>query len=145
MSVDLGEAGHPAPHRGNISGWLLLLALSVPPIAWWLQGVFNAYVSGYACYPGNVPLASPQYPGLMWSVLIVLSVLALAACASSFLLAVRAWMRTRVEMQGSGNATIEVGEGRTRFLALSGMLVSGLFFAAVVFNIFGLIFVSPCG
>jgi hypothetical protein len=48
-------------------------------------------------------------------------------------------------MRGTGNAVLEIGEGRTRFLALSGMLASGLFFAAVVFNVIGLIFVPPCG
>jgi hypothetical protein len=145
MNIDLGATGHPAPHRRNVSGWTLLFALSAPPVIWWLQSVMNYYVSGYACYPGNTPLRSPQFAGLMWSVLVALTVLALAVSAFSFLLSCRAWIRTREEMDGSGHDMVEVGEGRTRFLALSGILVSGLFFAAVIFNIGGLIFVPPCG
>jgi hypothetical protein len=145
MSIDLGEAGHPAPHRHNVSGWTLLFALSGPPLIWWLQSVMNYYVSGYACYPRNTPLSSPQSAGLMWSVLVVLTALALAVSAISLLLSYRAWSRTREEMHGSGHDTMEVGEGRTRFLALSGMLTSALFFAAVVFNIGALVFVPPCG
>ena len=145
MSIDLGAAGHPAPHRHNVSGWLLLIVLAAPAVTWWLQSVFNYYVSGYACFPHDAPLESARFPALMWSVLVGLTLVALAVSITSFLLSYRAWDRTRGEMQGSGNDIVEVGEGRTRFLALSGMLVSGLFVAAVVFNTLGLIFLRPCG
>jgi hypothetical protein len=57
----------------------------------------------------------------------------------------RVWQRTANEHQGSHHELLEVGEGRTRFMAMSGLIVSSIFLLNVLLNTVSFLFTAPCG
>ena len=100
--------------------------------------------NSHACYPQDVPLRTPfiAHVSLILAVIgIVAIVIALAAVAVS----VRNWRATREEKGGGHHTLLDTGDGRTRFMALAGALVSGVFFFNCVLNAAALLFVTSCG
>ncbi|MBX6322834.1 MAG: hypothetical protein IRY94_13475 [Rhodospirillaceae bacterium] len=63
------------------------------------------------------------------------NLIALAASVAAGLVAWRCWHLVREEARGHGGRLVEAGEGRTRFLAACGMMLSAAFFAASAFNL----------
>ena len=63
----------------------------------------------------------------------VASLIAIVISVASGATAVRSWLRTRDESAGSGHHLVDAGEGRTRFLAMFGILTSLLFLIATLF------------
>ena len=61
------------------------------------------------------------------------------------LLAYRNWRLSCDEFDGSAGELVELGEGRTRFLALWGLLVSILICVAAAFDLSFLLVVPLCG
>jgi hypothetical protein len=138
------STGHPAPHRHNVPLVVLVFCLAAAPLAWLAQTSLNYLVASRACYPFDARKLQVVIDGL-WPVLTVATLVALAIGIIAAMVSWRAWRATREEHPGGGHEAIEVAEGRTRFLALSGMMLSVLFVAAVLFNAVGLFVVPPCG
>jgi len=138
------SVGHPAPHRHNVPLAALIFGLAAAPVAWITQTSLNYLVASRACYPFEARKLQVVVDGL-WPMLISATVVALIIGILAGLVSWRAWRATREEHHGGGHQAIEVAEGRTRFLALSGMMISALFVAAVLFNVVGLFIVPPCG
>lgn len=128
-------AGDPAPHRQRAPLAGQVLGLVAGPLAWGLQLVVGYGLSGRACFPGDHPVASiaPGW-GWTWAACLVFNLLALGACGGAGLVSLRLWRATRHEAKGHVKATVDVGEGRTRFSALCGALTSCGFALAVLFN-----------
>lgn len=82
----------------------------------------------------------PALRPLLWGI----DVVAIAIGIAAGLVAWRSWHRTRQEAQGGAHTLIDAGEGRTRFLALCGMLASGGFLLALAFASLGLSMVPAC-
>ncbi|CCD95742.1 conserved membrane hypothetical protein [Bradyrhizobium sp. ORS 375] len=122
--------GHPAPHRHRFGMVGLLAALFAPPIGWSLHLISNYALASHACYPIDVP-KSPVRPDLLWGGLIAIDAFSLVVSAASAFVAYSAWRASRQEMAEHRSQMIEAGEGRTRFLAAWGLLISALFFIAV--------------
>lgn len=137
---------HPAPHRDRVPTWALLVCLAAGPAAWSTQLILGYGLSSYACFPDGEPFLRSPPPGWSgeqaWLLLLNLVCLALTCAALAFDL--RAWRRTRDEKRGGAGWLLEVGEGRSRFLALAGMLACGVFAAAIVFNTINLLAVPAC-
>jgi hypothetical protein len=83
----------------------------------------------------------------------LVSLLALIVCALAVAVAVRCWTRTRHEHHeaaGRGaehaapTALMETGEGRTRFMALAGVIASTTFLLVVLIHTASVILVQPC-
>lgn len=55
-----------------------------------------------------------------------------------------AWRRSHAEQAGGGERTLEVGEGRTRFLALCGIVTSFGFLIGIAFALLPLVMVPLC-
>jgi hypothetical protein len=91
-----------------------------------------------------VPLAVPIWSNL-GTVAAAVEAASLAICLAAGGLAWRNWRRTRDEKPGSAHQLIASGDGRTRFLAMAGMLVSALFLIAIAFAALNLVAVPPCG
>lgn len=138
------STGHPAPHRHNVQLSVLIFGLAAAPLAWLAQTSLNYLVASRACYPFEARKLQVVVDGL-WPVLIIATVVALAVGIVAAMVSWRAWSATREEHHGGSHPAIEVAEGRTRFLALAGVMISGLFVAAVLFNAVGLFLVPPCG
>jgi hypothetical protein len=146
-------AGHPAPQRERSSPAALWFGLLGAPAAWSVQTLVNLPVASHSCFPRIYPLATPAFGGTRGIVLLV-SLAALATCSAAAVVAWRSWQRTREEQQEgsgrgrehqSGAALLETGEGRTRFMALAGVMTSVVFFLVSAAHAATLLFVSPCG
>lgn len=142
-STAAGEAaGHPAPARDQVGALPLLYGLLAAPAAAGLETLIGTGVVGRACLPTDHPLATPRFPTepIVWTVHLV----ALVAGLAAILVSLQAWRRTRDERDGGREAMLEIGEGRTRFLAMVAVLTSIGFTVLIVFNTVGLVALAPC-
>jgi hypothetical protein len=130
-SPSIAKAHHPAPHRGRVSLVTLLFGVFAAPVAWNLQLLFEAAISGHVCYPKDTPLSGVGAGAHGWALGIDVLCLILALVALG--VSLRSWREVRAEKRGSGHHLLDAGEGRTRFLAMLGILNSCLFLLAILF------------
>jgi hypothetical protein len=141
----LSETQHPAPQRGNVSTVALLGALFAGPVVWGLQLIINYSLAAHACYPGDMPLhdVAPGFHSARTIILLV-NLLALALVLAGTGLSYKHWRATRAEQRGDAEHAIEAGEGRTRFLALWGVMAGLGFFIGILFDTLALLMVPTC-
>lgn len=130
-----GVPGHAAPHRDLVPIGVLWFALFGAPAAWAAQLISNYALMSHFCYPTDTPLAAPTFGGVR-VLSIVLDVVLLLVAVAALASAIGAWVRTRHEtrvLKGPEHEeAAEIGEGRTRFMAMSGILVSGIFVYGII-------------
>ena len=145
-------AGHPAPARGHVTPRALWFGLFGAPAAWSVQTLVDLPLVAHSCFPRLYPLRSPLLGGLR-GIAFVVGLAAVAVCVAATAVAWQSWRRTRGEHQeGSGrgrehapsSALLETGEGRTRFMALSGVLAGVTFLIASVAQTATILLVGPC-
>ena len=134
---------HPSPQRERVGRFAIWFAIAAAPLAWNLQLLFNVGLSSYGCFPHDEPRARPLWAHLP-SAVGAIEVAAFVVCVVAALVAWRNWHRTRTERPGSAHRVLEAGDGRTRFMALVGLLTSGLFGLAVILAAIVLALVPPC-
>lgn len=135
---------HPSPQRsrvGRVATWFALLGAA---LAWSLQELINVSLAGHACYPHDLPLAAPLWPDLV-VIAAWVEAAAILICIAAGVVGFLNWRRSRGEKPGGAHEVLGGGDGRTRFLAMSSMLTSGLFLVATVFATLYLAVVTPCG
>lgn len=130
---------HPAPHRQRVGMLALGFGIVGAPLAWNIELLAGTALSGHQCFPRYMPLAVPLWTGT-WGFLLAMSVVAIVIAIAAGLVAWRSWRRTRDEKPGS----VHGGEGRTRFMAMCGLLCSGLFMVALVFTLAAILLVPLC-
>jgi hypothetical protein len=113
------------------------------PTAWSVQQLVNAPLFAHGCYPKDVPITAPIW-GNAGVVALAVELVAIIVCVLAGLVAWRSWGRTRGEKEGSGHHLMESGDGRSRFMAMVGLICSGLFLLATVFATGILYMVQPC-
>ncbi|URD61847.1 hypothetical protein M8312_04865 [Sphingomonas sp. KRR8] len=89
---------------------------------------------------GRMPEVVPS----LWLLLLLLNVVCIAAAICGMMLALRSWRKTRHEGRGGGHHLLDVGEGRTRFSALSAAIVSGIFLFAILAEFGALLILQRC-
>lgn len=136
-------AAHPSPHRTKTGLANLLYSLIAGPMAWATSQIVNSALAQEACFPGTQPLAAPAFDGVH-SLQTAILVGAFAVSISAAAVALGAWRATRAEQPGDQHALLSSGEGRSRFMALAGLLTSLGFMIASLFSIPALIFVPVC-
>ncbi len=134
---------HPSEGRRQTKLWRLLYGLIAPPSAWIAAQIFCSTLANQACHPKYEPLSSPAISGGPLAHGLALGLAALV-CVSGVLVAHEAWRGTRAEHRGGSQTLLEVGEGRSRFMALVGLLTSLGFLVAVGFSIPAAVFVPLC-
>ncbi|MGZ5849559.1 MAG: hypothetical protein ACXWJN_03090 [Methyloceanibacter sp.] len=141
----IATIAHPAPHRDRVTLVELAFALAAAPLAWGAQLVIGYGVASHVCFAGSAPRAVP--PSWLGAVLLLLVVelIAFVIAAVGAAVAYRLWHATRTEDSGDTHEMVEAGRGRTRFLALWGLMTSLGFAGAVVFSLVGLFEVPLCG
>lgn len=121
-------------------------SLIAGPTAWIAQLVFGYGLSSLACFPHDVPYRQSPPPG--WSVEPALLAAVSAACLAAAILggatALVHWRRTRKERGGDAHHALDVGEGRTRFMAACGVLSGFGFALAIVFDLPAILAVPAC-
>lgn len=137
------QVQHPSPERAKVSLPLLLGALFLAPAVWTLQ-ILSAYVlAARSCFAIYSPLAGARVPGMSgWTV--AGSVVALALACLALWCSATAWRRTRGEKKGGAHQALDVGEGRTRFLALCGVIITAIFAAAIIFDALAALLLRQC-
>ncbi|HEX5971050.1 MAG TPA: hypothetical protein VFY85_03935 [Gemmatimonadaceae bacterium] len=154
LDMARGGAGHPAPARGNVALWTLWFGFLGAPLGWSLQALANTAVASHGCYPSLYPLHAPVTGG-MRGILFAISVVAIGLGAAALGMSFSAWRRTNDEHQeksGEGarrhdrtTAALETGEGRTRFMAMSGVLTSIVFLIVIIAHTAAVFVMTPCG
>jgi hypothetical protein len=135
---------HPAPHRHRVNALAVWFGLLGAPVAWSLQELVNVSLAGYACYPHDIPLATPLWTHL-GAVSLWVEAAAVVLCIAALIIAFASWRRTRHEATGDMHRLLGSGDGRTRFMAMAGTMTSALFLIATVLAALNLVGVPPCG
>jgi hypothetical protein len=134
---------HPASHRHRVGLAALFFGLAAAPVAWNAQLLFGVALSAHACYPRDVPLILPIWSGL-WGILLAIDVAGIVLAIIGGIVSFRSWRLTFDEAPGSAHHLLDVGEGRTRFLAMFGILTSFLFTIALLFATASVFVVPIC-
>lgn len=139
----MSPPAHPAPRRGIVPLPRLWFGIFGAPAAWALQLIVNYSLVSHYCFPSDVPLRSPAFGALpVTSVVVSVIVLVIALLALSA--AYRSWTTIRHGHDAEHREIAEVGEGRVRFMAFAGILLSFVFLFAVLMNTVPLITNSLC-
>lgn len=137
------EQYHPAPLRSELNPWAVGFALLGAPAAWAVQLTLSYGLVGHACFPMTLPLETPVWTPV-WPWLAAISLAAILVGLAAGWVAWRNWRKVRHEQPGSHHRLLDAGEGRTRFLAMWGMLTSLMFLITLVFSSVNLLLVPLC-
>ena len=146
MESDAASISAPVPaaaHRTRARPWKLAFGAIGGPLAWGVRLVVNYALASHACFSGDVP-RDDATSGWLWSLLIAVDAAALLIAAIAVIVSYSSWRSTREEFEGSAPEVIDIREGRTRFLALWGMMTGLGFFLATVFDLVMLAGLRPC-
>jgi len=132
--------GHPSPARHRANPFLLALALGAPPAAWLAQLLLAFAPASYFCWFG-VPAPPPAWLGPLAATANLLAIVVAIAAFAAALTIVR---QTGHEHGHSTGGVIEIGEGRTHFLAVWAAFVAVVFAIATLANTFSLHLVALC-
>lgn len=134
-----------AQSRSSGPGAVRLFAgMVIAPFAWALQVLVGYALAAHACYPVDVALAAPVWTNLramVGAASVVLWLVLIAGCAIAW----GNWKATRPQANVSPGTAIQSGSGRPRFMALCGVIVSGLFAIVLLFTSVGILWVPSCG
>ncbi|GJG86952.1 hypothetical protein tb265_21330 [Gemmatimonadetes bacterium T265] len=133
---------HAAPHRDRVRLPALWAGLFAGPLLWGAQTLANYAVVAHGCYPTSTPRATPTFG--VWGLAVAVSVVAALGTAAAGAVALRSWRATREETGGPTESLLDTAEGRTRFMAMTGLVLSGLFLLAVLATGLPLFMVRPC-
>lgn len=134
---------HPARKRHHVDAWALGFGLLGAPAIWSLHLIVNLVLTSETCSPG-AQISSTAMEDLQTTVLLN-NVATLIIAALATLVAYEGWRATHDEESGAHERLLNVGEGRTRFLSMVGMILGGGFFAATLFDTLAVPMVPPCG
>jgi hypothetical protein len=130
---------HPAPDGNRVGLLALCFGIVGAPLAWNVELLAGAALTGHQCFPHYLPRALPMWTGT-WGFLLGMSIAAFVLAIAAALVAWRSWRRSSDEKPGS----VHSGEGRTRFMAMSGLMCSGLFLLALLFTLGAILLVPIC-
>jgi hypothetical protein len=136
----LDSQRHPAPARARVALAALVFGAAAAPFFWNLHLLTSVAVTSHACFPGREPLASPIWS--VWWITFALAVFGILVSIAALVVSVRSWHETRGEKPGSATHLVSSGDGRTRFIAMCGILTSCLFLVALGFAMLA-IFLAP--
>jgi hypothetical protein len=136
---------HPAPHRERALPAEGLFGLLGGPLAWFIQLCAGYAMASWPCFPSDEHrLLPPSGYAWTWSAMLAVSVAAVVTALAAFLVSRRIYNRTRNEDAGGHQPLLEVGAGRTRFLALWGMVFGAGFAAAAAMNTVAFFLLPRC-
>ena len=136
MSADHASLSHhPAPHRDQVSLLASAFGLLAGPMAWFIQVCADYTMASWPCFPEEqrnlVPRTGYEWT---WNAIIAITIAAFVIATAAFLVSRRAYNRVRGEAHGDHQHLMDIGSGRTRFLALWGMVFSAAFAVGIVMN-----------
>lgn len=136
----LASVSHPSSLRDRVSPWLLGFALFAAPVAWFAQLNISVLLGMNRCSSLREDAASSLVMGGLVAVGIAAFLIVLLALWA----AARSWNLSRSEAGGGRHSALTSGHGRTRFLALAGLIANSMFLIAVGFSLFIPVFTLSC-
>jgi hypothetical protein len=117
---------------------MLWFGLFGAPAAWAIQLISSYALFAHFCYPKGTPLSAPAFGGTRVVAIVVSLALVLVAALALFV-SIRSARSTATGEESAG-----AGEGRIRFMARAGVLVSGIFVYGTLMAAIPLISMRPC-
>ncbi|MDB6086495.1 MAG: hypothetical protein JWN43_4376 [Gammaproteobacteria bacterium] len=138
-------SGHPAPLADRVTPYQVFVGLCGGPLAWFVQLCVGYALASQPCFANGSPAIQPSVH-LHWTSQAIAAVMLLAVAMAiiSFLVSWGAYRRTRHEGGGEHRHLVETGAGRTRFLALWGMLLGSGFAVATAITAVAFILLPRC-
>ena len=115
---------------------VLLFGLVGAPPLWLAQLILSYAISAVACYGGDHPTTIAS-GGSLRTALFAFDAVALSLSLAAVIVACASWRAVRVQQQSGP-------EGRTRFVALWGVMSSLCFFSAIVFHTLASVMAPLC-
>lgn len=135
----------PAPQAHRLSSLGASVLLYTGPLAWLAQLMLGEMLTSWPCFPGpqhlDAPLAGYDWTRLA-SILLLLAC-ALAAWGAGFA-SWRVFCSVRDEGKGGHDTLVEIGDGRTRFIALWGVYLGVGFGIVTLVTLAGFATVPRC-
>jgi hypothetical protein len=129
---------HPAPHRERVAAVQIAFGLLAGPAAWFCQLCAGFALSSWPCFPADQPMLAPMRGyGWTWAATGIVSLTAVTISVAAMIVSRRLLQRTRGESAGGHGHPLDlldVGTGRTRFLASWGTIAGGAFAVASAFT-----------
>jgi hypothetical protein len=123
-AADPGLSHHPAPKRHAVRLHESFFALFGGPLAWFVQLNVGFALASQPCFRDGERMLAPRFnPDWTWTAMIAATVIACVIGLLAALISWRAYVRTLDEGAGGHRHVLEVGSGRTRFLALWGVVL----------------------
>lgn len=138
---------HPASARHKVESSLLWFGIFGAPVFWSLQLLVIYAMIAHGCLPGP-DTASGLNPAILQNLSLIVTTVAIAGSLAAAWASFSAWRGTHHEPAASHTVShismMESGEGRTRFMAFAGILMSGVFLLAVLFTGLPLLILPAC-
>lgn len=142
---DAALSPHPAPQRPPVTAVESVFGLIAGPLAWMAQLDLGYALANRSCFPKDeralLPLAGYAWA---WPAMGIGMLAAVTIGLAALLVSWRAYRATRAEHGAGAHELIDTGAGRTRFLALWGVLLGGGFALASALSSVALIVVPRC-
>lgn len=137
---------HPAPHRDQVSAVESAFGLLGAPCAWFVDTCIGYAMANWPCFPNEQRRAwvEPDYAWTTTAILMV-SMAAMIVSLAAYVVSRRIYTRVQDESHGDHQHLLDVGSGRTRFLALWGMVLSAAFAAGIAINLIAFFVLPRCG
>jgi hypothetical protein len=146
MTLDDAALNHPAALQSH--RWAMVASvfgLIGGPLAWFVQLDVGYALASWPCFPkdqrGLLPVAGFAWT---WPTMIIGMSAAVAIALAALLVSWRRFRTTSPELSGVPGARLEAGTGRTRFLALWGILLGGTFALATLLTSVGFMVLPRC-
>lgn len=135
----------PAPYAAKLSTGLAFFMLFGGPIAWFAQLCGSVWLLGWPCFPMMDRYAQPM-PNYGWTRAGALGLLAICLLISLIAgyVSLAKLRAVRHEKAGRHADLIEIGHGRTRFIAMWGVILGFGFALAILLTIVPFLAVSRC-
>jgi hypothetical protein len=126
----------PAPLAARVGRWQMAFGIIAGPAAWFIQVCAGEALSSEPCFPdGYRRVLPPAAFNWTWPALIALMLLCAVVALVAFLVSWRNYLATRAEVPGALGGLMDEAAGRTRFMALWGMLYGAGFCLFTLFTL----------
>jgi hypothetical protein len=135
----------PAPHSERVGLVRIAFAIVAGPLAWFVLVCAGEGLASEPCFPGGHRYPAPL-PGLQWTwpALIALLILCVLLAFAAFVVSWRIYRATHAEESGRHAGLLDEGVGRTRFMALWGLLYGAGFCVATLLSLASYIALPRC-
>jgi hypothetical protein len=139
------QSPHPAPQAQRVTLPEIIFGVLGGPLAWYLQLCAGYALASQPCFRDGLRMTAPLMGAQWtWHAMILTSIAAVGVALLAFLVSWRAFQRTQAEASGGAAHLSEVGSGRTRFLALWGVILGAAFASATAITVVAFITLPRC-